>query len=178
MRPSTQRCSSTSCATPDKRPVHRAFRRGRRASAARAPAWSARSCGPSAGRSGSPRRRCRSWAATGRRSRAPRCRHAIAPCDVATRKPPSSVRRDRTSRRGDRRSNLDAGALDGPQQGVQDVARAVAVGKQLAVGLFVQRNVQLAERSATASSAVNARRTRLISVRRPPQKSPRTRRGW
>ena len=63
-----------------------------------------------------------------------------------------------------------AGVADAAQQRVEHVARAVAVGKQLAVGFFVQRNVQLSKETDGVVGRERAQHS-LDQRARPPQKS-------
>ena len=123
----------------------------RRAAAARAPASSARWCGRAGGRSRSRRRRCRSSAATGRRSRGRRLRADLAAvgddaksvrvgCGVR-----SVVASGTTSvTRCPATSGAPTASLS-RSSAVEHIARAVGVGKQLAAGFFVQADADLAE---------------------------------
>ena len=139
--PSIQTASSTSCDTPETerwtlsvgiQQQRRERRRGRHDRVAQAP-----------GDREARRRRCRSSAATGRRSRGRRRRHAGSPRSVTTRKPPLG-RFDDRARDGPRRAARRPRSRLA-QQRVEHVARAVGVGKQLAAGLLVQRDADLAE---------------------------------
>ncbi len=65
----------------------------------------------------------------------------------------------------------DADAAGFVHERVENVARPVAVGKQLAVCLFVQRHAESRERTRRCRRTGQPRSTRRTIVRRPPQKS-------
>ena len=119
-----------------------AVRPCREHAAARAQASSARSCGRSGRRARSRRRRCPSWAATGRRSRGPPRARDDRRARSSTAKPPSARRDVEDAVIG---QHL-APSASAREQRVEHVTRAIAVGKELAAGFLVQRHAELAEK--------------------------------
>ena len=91
------------------------------------------------------RRRCRSSAATGRRSRGrPRLARQVAVPVVTMRNRRSRIRA-RDVEHAMAGLERRAGAVGFAQQRVEHVARAIGVGKQLAAGLLVEADADLAE---------------------------------